>query len=52
MVFEYIEVYYNRIRDVMRKGNQVSAKYPLTSLASFMSAADNLQHNSDALPVH
>lgn len=42
-VFEYIEVFYNRIRRHTKIVNQA----PLISLTS-----NNLRHNSDDLPVH
>ena len=39
VVFEYIEAYYNRIRDVMRKGNQVSADFASQFYASSRQSA-------------
>src|SRR5665647_2954904 len=48
VAFEYIEVFYNRIRRHAKIGNLV----PLISLTSFTPAGNNLRHHPDDLPVY
>ena len=48
VAFEYIEVFYNRIRRHAKIGNQIL----LISPTSITPAGNNLRHNSDDLPVH
>jgi hypothetical protein len=50
VVFEYMEVFYNRIRRHAKIGNQI--KYLRISLTSFMPPDNNQRHNPDDLPVH